>query len=399
MFEASEKSKSTKLKKFYTIICTLLILLIPILFLYGIVEDRSNYERDAERKVETSWASSQTITAPRLAMPTNDTKNPYKCFTLNDYDIDVYITTELRKKGIFKVPVYTANVEVKGNFKNDYAPLKNQPVEFSFNVSDSKGFVSSPQFKLMDDEFVPSHDTIYKKKLTTSAKLIPFEITYKLRGSKEIYVKPEGLMNKIEIEGDWHNPSFEGDFLPAEREVAADYFEGEWEIPYIAVSSQKDARLGVSLLMPVDTYRMATRALKYSFLFLSLTFLSYFIFEITSKENKRIHPLQYMMMGAAMLIFYLLLVSMSEFIPFGAAYLIAGIMTVALIGAYTYFILTKRQNLKFALLISAIMTVLYVFFYTLLVIQDFSLIIGSFVLFLIISLVMYTTRNVEWYND
>ena len=78
MFEASEKSKSTKLKKFYTIICTLLILLIPILFLYGIVEDRSNYERDAERKVETSWASSQTITAPRLAMPTNDTKNPYK---------------------------------------------------------------------------------------------------------------------------------------------------------------------------------------------------------------------------------------------------------------------------------------------------------------------------------
>ena len=100
-----------------------------------------------------------------------------------------------------------------------------------------------------------------------------------------------------------------------------------------------------------------------------------------------------------MLIFYLLLVSMSEFIPFGAAYLIAGIMTVALIGAYTYFILTKRQNLKFALLISAIMTVLYVFFYTLLVIQDFSLIIGSFVLFLIISLVMYTTRNVEWYND
>lgn len=399
MSEETKKNKSTKLKKFYTILGTLLILLIPILFLYGIVEDRSSYKREAERKVETSWAATQVLSAPQLAMPTNDPKNPYKYFTLNDYDAEIFISTELRKKGIFKVPVYTANVQIKGNFENNFSPLKNQKVALSFHVSDSKGFVAQPQFKLMDSKFIPSNDTTYKKNLTTSANLIPFEINYKLRGSKEIYVKPEGLNNKIEIEGDWNNPSFEGDFLPTEREVTADHFEGEWEIPYIAVSSLKDAKLGVSLLMPVDNYRMATRALKYSFLFLALTFLSYFIFEITSKENRRIHLLQYLMMGAAMLIFYLLLVSLSEFIPFGGAYLIAGLMTIALIGSYTYFILTKRENLKFSILISCIMLVLYGFFYSLLVIQDFSLIIGSFVLFLIISLVMYTTRNVEWYND
>lgn len=399
MGEEAKKPRSTKLKKFYTILGTLLILLIPILFLYGIVDDRSTYKNEAERKVETAWASTQVLSAPQLAIPTNDPKKPYEYFTLNDYDVDIFISTELRKKGIFKVPVYTANVEIKGNFENDFSPLKNQKVELSFRVSDSKGFVVQPQFKLMDDKFVSSNDTIYKKKLTTSANLIPFEITYKLRGSKEIYVRPEGLNNKIEIEGDWNNPSFEGDFLPTEREVTADHFEGEWEIPYIAVSSQQNARLGVSLLMPVDNYRMATRALKYSFLFLALTFLSYFIFEITSKENKKIHLLQYLMMGAAMLIFYLLLVSLSEFISFGGAYLIAGLMTIGLIGSYTYFILTKRQDLKFSLIISAIMFVLYGFFYTLLVLQDFSLIIGSFVLFLIISLVMYTTRNVEWFND
>lgn len=399
MSEETKKPKSTKLKKFYTILGTLLILLIPILFLYGIVEDRSGYKREAERKVEKAWAASQVLSAPQLSIPTNDPKNPYKYFTLNDYDVDVFISTELRKKGIFKVPVYTANVEIKGNFENNFSPLKNQKAALSIQVSDSKGFVTQPQFKLMDNKFTSCSDTTYKKNLTTSAELIPFEINYKLRGSKEIYVKPEGLNNKIEIEGDWNNPSFEGDFLPTEREVTANHFEGEWEIPYIAVSSQKDATLGVSLLMPVDTYRMATRALKYSFLFLALTFLSYFIFEITSNENRKIHLLQYLMMGAAMLIFYLLLVSLSEFMPFGGAYLIAGLMTIGLIGSYTYFILTKRQDLKFALLISTIMLVLYGFFYTLLVIQDFSLIIGSFVLFLIISLVMYTTRNVEWFND
>ena len=151
--------------------------------------------------------------------------------------------------------------------------------------------------------------------------------------------------------------------------------------------------------MPVDNYRMATRAVKYSFLFLALTFLAYFIFEITSKNTKPIHQLQYLMMGGAMLIFYLLLVSMSEFMPFCAAYIIAAVMTIGLIGLYTYFVITKRQNLKFSLLITGIMAILYLFLYVLLALQDLSLIIGSLMLFLIMSLVMYSTRNVEWDND
>ena len=105
------------------------------------------------------------------------------------------------------------------------------------------------------------------------------------------------------------------------------------------------------------------------------------------------------MMGGAMLIFYLLLVSMSEFMPFCAAYIIAAVMTIGLIGLYTYFVITKRQNLKFSLLITGIMAILYLFLYVLLALQDLSLIIGSLMLFLIMSLVMYSTRNVEWDND
>ena len=227
----------------------------------------------------------------------------------------------------------------------------------------------------------------------------PFEIKYQIRGINKIYAVPGGLNNEIEIEGDWKDPSFDGDFLPSEREIAKDSFEAEWEIPAIAASSLVQPKAGVSFLTPVDNYRMASRAVKYAFLFLSLTFLSFFIFEIASEKKKTVHQLQYLMMGAAMLVFYLLLISLSEFWPFSLAYTIAALMTIGLISTYTYFVITKKENVKFTVLITIIMALLYVFLYILLMLQDFSLLIGSFVLFLIMALVMYSTRNVEWNKD
>ena len=144
---------------------------------------------------------------------------------------------------------------------------------------------------------------------------------------------------------------------------------------------------------------MATRAVKYAFLFLSLTFLAYFIFEITSSGKNSVHQFQYLMMGGAMLIFYLLLISVSEFWTFMGAYITAALMTVGLISLYTYFVITKRNNLKFTILITLIMLFLYVFLYVLLAMQDLSMLIGSLALFVIMSLVMYSTRKVEWNSD
>ena len=210
---------------------------------------------------------------------------------------------------------------------------------------------------------------------------------------------PGGINNAIEIEGNWNNPSFDGDFLPKEKEIKNDSFEAEWEIPAIAASSLVNPRAGVSFLTPVDSYRMATRAVKYAFLFLSLTFLAFFIFEIASAKKRPVHQLQYLMMGGAMLIFYLLLLSLSEFCSFGFSYTIAAFMTIALISTYTYFVITKKENVKFTVLITTIMALLYVFLYILLMLQDFSLLIGSIVLFLILGVVMYSTRNVEWNKD
>lgn len=411
---SENKVLNNKLKKFYVILFSLIILLIPIAFLFGIINDRESYKEEAIQNIEKSWAKAQILYAPEMVLNIGkDKKNQKQALKLGDYNVNVNIKTEIRKKGIFKIPVYTADVVARGYFKNPYGTLKNIKSELTFDVTDPKGFIEAPEFRVGNEMFQTVDDNIYIKYLTTNQENIPFEIKYKLRGLNVLSVQPFGTVSKIKINGDWKDPSFEGDFLPTNRSVTNKDFTAEWSIPKIAtiktdisdlnnpsiIEKNNTVVVSVSLLTPVDNYRMATRAVKYAFLFLLLTFVAYYVFEITSQKNNPIHPIQYMLMGGALLIFYLLLTSISEFMPFLLAYIIAGLFTVGLISYYTYFVLTKREDFKFTILISVIMTLLYTFLYTLLVIQDLSLLIGSFILFVIIAAIMYATRNVEWYDE
>lgn len=392
-----------KIKKFGIILITLLILLIPIAYLFNIVKERKNYRDEAVSLVASSWADIQILEAPEMSFMKKTGKETQKQFLpLNTYNADVIIKAEIRKKGIFKVPVYTTDVTLNGDFLNTYGNLTGKEITTSFQVKDSKGFVSDPVFKINNMPPATVFKTNYCSKINTSEKNIPFEIKYTLRGINEIYVVPGGQNNKIKISGNWKDPSFEGDFLPSERQIDNQKFEAQWAIPGIATSSMSSyhqPKAGVSLLLPVDNYRMAERTLKYAFLFLGLTFLSYFIFEITSKENKRVHPIQYYLLGGAMLIFYLLLVSISELLPFIAAYIISALMIITLTALYTYFVITKKTNIGFSALITILMILLYSFLYILLSLQDIALLIGSLGLFIIIAAIMYITRNVDWYNE
>ena len=411
---AEGKILNSKLKKFYVILFSLIILLIPIAFLFGIINDRENYKDEAVKNIEQSWAKSQVLNAPKMFLTIGkDKKNPKQELSLGEYNVKVNIKTEIRQKGIFKVPVYTADVIAKGEFKNTYRNLRNIKSELSFDVTDSKGFIEAPKFQVLNETFKPVDDNVYVKYLTTNSDRIPFDVQYKLRGLNKLSVVPSGTISKISIVGNWKDPSFEGNFLPAKRKITNKDFSAEWSIPKIATLKSENknelenqyyiqddgiAKVSVSLLTPVDNYRMADRSVKYAFLFLLLTFVAYYVFEITSDKSTLIHPIQYMLMGGALLIFYLLLTSVSEFLPFIYAYIIAVLFTVGLISLYTYFVLTKKENLKFTILITVVMLLLYTFLYTLLVIQDLSLLIGSFILFVIIAAIMYATRNVEWYD-
>lgn len=388
--------KNTKMGKFWSILLTLVLLSIPMLFLNGIIGDRMIYKAEAVNKISNSWGGEQVLKAPSMTYQAKEAQQ----LKLNDYNVNVEISTELRKKGIFKVPVYTANVILSGDFDSP-ANLNGKVITTGFEISDSKGLLESPTFIINNQTPASVSDIKYSTTLNSTKNKIPFEIRYKLRGVNCLYATLNGESNKIHINGNWKDPSFEGDFLPLKREVNKKNFAAEWSIPKIATinNSNNVNRVGVSLLTPVDNYRMAERALKYAFLFLSLTFGAYFIYEIISRDEKKIHPLQYLMLGGAMLIFYLLLVSLSEFVPFILAYILASFMIISLIGTYTYFAVCNKTDKTFSYIISLLMTLLYILLYVILSLQDFALLIGSISLFIVMALIMYVTRNVEWYNS
>lgn len=398
--EKNQKVADYKIKKLGIMLVMLLILLIPTAFMFGVIDDRENYKREATRAVASAWAGEQILEAPSMSFDVKTAKEiQTKNLTLNKYNVDVKIQTEIRKKGIFKIPVYTADVTLKGDFENTFGNIANKNITTVFSLKDSTGFISDPVFKINNSKEQTVQETKYTTKLASSPKIIPFEIKYKVRGLNEIFVSPLGKSNSISISGNWKDPSFEGNFLPVEKNITKDSFSAKWSIPGIATTNIKSAKAGVSLLVPIDNYRMASRTLKYAVLFLFLTFLSYFVFEISSKEKRKIHPFQYCLLGGAMLIFYLLLVSLSEFLPFVIAYTVSAFMIISLICSYTYFVITKRTNKSFTYLMALLLTILYAFLYAILLLQDFALLIGSFVLFVIIAIIMFVTRNVDWYSE
>lgn len=392
-------SIESRMKKFWIIATLLLVLLIPIAFLYAMVGDRESYKQEAIDKVASSWGNVQTIKVPYMYFYHGKDNAQINDLQIQDYDADIVINTEIRKKGIFKIPVYTADVAVKGVFKNKYGNLTGKKLVTGFSVEDSKGFLEEPIFNVGKYSLNSIEGTKYGVLIPSSLEYVPFDISYKIRGLNELYVQVPGQNNKIKISGIWNSPSFEGDFLPTKRKIDNEHFEAIWSIPGIATVSIDNPKVGVSLLIPVDNYRMTERTLKYSFLFLSLTFISYFIFELTSREKRRIHPLQYCLLGCAMLVFYLLLVSLSEFLSFGLSYALASLMIILLVGTYTYAVVTKCKSKLFALIISALMFLLYSFLYVLLLLEDFSLLLGSFGVFVAMAVIMYVTRNVNWYSE
>ncbi len=392
MFNNKQNGGENVLKKFWTILLTLLVLLIPIGFLFNIIHERENYRKEAVESVAYSWGSEQTLETPKLLIGDKE-------LNLEDYSADIKIKTEIRKKGIFKIPLYVADVELQGNFLNIYGTLSNKAV-LSFEVKDSKGFIEEPVYQLNNSTPQKAQSTTISINLTTNSPRIPFKISYKIRGLNAINLYAKAKNNNVKISGDWNSPSFSGHFLPNSRKIEKNSFAAEWKIPNIAkLSNAKGPEIEVSLLIPVDNYRMCERTLKYSFLFLLLTFISYFIFEITSKENRKIHPLQYCLLGGAMQIFYLLLVSLSEFAPFLLSYLIASLMIISLVTIYTYFVITKAQGKTFTAVIAGLMSILYAFLYILLSLQDLALLIGSLGIFFVMCAIMYVTRNIEWYKE
>ena len=225
-----------------------------------------------------------------------------------------------------------------------------------------------------------------------------------LKGSSSLYFSPVGKTTDVELSGPWADPSFEGEFLPASRTVNEQGFSAAWKVlhynrPFAQTwigteNSLSGSDFGARLLIPVDQYQKSMRTSKYGVLVIMLTFVALFMVEIIRKI--RIHPFQYILIGAALIIYYSLLLSFSEQVGYNWAYLIATMATVVLIGFYsTTFLKSKMLVTTFTLLLAFF----YGFIFVIIQLQDFSLLLGSVGLFLIIGVIMYFSRGIKWYKE
>ena len=265
---------------------------------------------------------------------------------------------------------------------------------------------------LLPGSQVPGYTTGATASLGTDkpiASEIEFSIPLDFNGSEGIFFAPFGVQNEATLKSNWADPAFRGAFLPAERSVRPDGFDAKWKVSYYGrdypqswtsrdgnerfnVLSVTNSRFGVQLLSILDAYRYVERSIKYGVLFLVLVFTTFFLFEVTARQ--RIHPFQYLMVGAALSLFYLLLLSISEFIGFSWAYLTAAVASTLLITWYCRFFLGGGVR---TLMIGAGLTGVYTFLYITLRQQDYALLMGAIALFVVLAIVMYVTRKVDWY--
>ncbi|MDR1195851.1 MAG: cell envelope integrity protein CreD, partial [Endomicrobium sp.] len=426
----------------------------------GTIKGRLEYKRQATSKITDSWGGRIVMAAPVLNVPFSKKvtetdangktivsyKAEYAKFAPKELETSVNLVSQTRYIGIFEVPVFSAEMTMKGNFsKIEALSQRESGVSYSIKdaflsleINDLKG-ISVPDFmwngKKYDfepsvlgrnlslsipyvHEYSPkmSYTRYYENDYNTFLKSLSapvnfdnqsgdFEIKFSIKGSESISFVPLAKNNSFRVYSKWTNPNFSGNFLPDNKEITKDGFSADWDINYMAsgISQNLDsanlssALFTTSLLIPVDNYRSAERATKYGILFIILTFMACFVSEITSK--KPIHPFQYLLVGLAMAIFYILLVSISEFIPFGFAYLIASAAITSMITLYAKFGISKNLAVKQVVIIAASFAALYGYMYILLQLQDMALIFGSIGLFIGLSIVMYATRNITWYEE
>lgn len=433
--------------KFLVIFALVLLLMIPILMIRGVIHERQSYRDSVILDVARSWTGEQKVTGVALVIPysirikklTRDSnarsadvtsesviEKRVKYVLPTVLDITGGLETEERYRGIYRVPVYTADLRMKGQF--DVGTLATlfageNVEEFStpyvaLGVTDIRGLTRNVSFKINGADIKPSpgsNTSVLPKGIHADVTLkgfdapqtVPFEIAFGLQGMQSFEIAPVGERTTVSLTSPWQHPSFVGSFLPKTREVSRDGFKAEWETTYFAsnmgqafatcLAGQCDEfngmSFGVSLVNGVDVYLKAERALKYAMLFIVLTFGTFFLFEIL--KALPIHAIQYGLVGAALAIFYLLLISLSEHVSFRLAYALASAGCIGLLGFYLSYVL--HSVLRGAVLASAL-TALYGALYVLIGSEDYALVMGSGLLFGALALAMVITRNVDWYK-
>jgi len=399
-------------------------LLIPLVMVESLINERQNYRDDAVSEINRNWSAKQVLSGPVLTAESEQIiKNPKGDLVVSpknshylpdEMKVNCSLSPEVRYKGIYQVVLYRASAVISGYFnidkKNFDVSAKN--ILLSINVSDLRGIEDGISFKWNGKKqvIIPStkNKDLFGSGLTVQVdSILPgrnnYEFTIMLKGSEDINFIPVGKSTIVSLKSIWNNPGFYGEYLPSERKISDNGFTAKWNVNYFnrtypqswegAIFEVEKSAFGVKLRMPVDEYQKSMRSAKYGILIILLTFVTFFMIELFSK--KIIHPVQYLLVGLSLVIFYAVLVSLSEYILFGYAYITASLLVIILIALYVRSI---YNSLRIALIIASLLAGLYGFLFVLLQLQDFSLLLGTFALFLILATIMFITRKINWFE-
>ena len=427
----------------------MLVLLVPLAMITGVLSERLQRRNEAVADITSSWGREQGVIGPALGIPyqykfktvkempapdgrlerreVEETAVATAYFLPDQLNVSGDVQTQMLHRGIYEAAVFRAQVKLSGRFavpdfvalKIDIKDVQWKEAFVTIAVNDLRGTREGivldwggTKRPLLPGSQVPGYTTGATAALGSDKPIeapVDFSIALDFNGSDGIFFAPFGVQNEVTLKSNWPDPAFRGAFLPADRSVRADGFDAKWKVSYYGrdypqqwtsrggnerfnTKSVYDSRFGAQFLSILDAYRYVERSIKYGVLFLVLVFTTFFLFEVTARQ--KIHPFQYLMVGAALCLFYLLLLSISEFVGFGAAYLAAALASTTLITWYCRFFLGGGVR---TLMIGAGLAGVYLFLYITLRQQDYALLMGSIALFVVLTVVMYVTRKVDWY--
>lgn len=434
-------TKSKLLLKGFIIGLLILLLQIPAYYVKNLIEEREARQKEATAEVSSKWAGRQNITGPIIALPyleytdtsINKTGKKHVAYFLPDeLTINSTVTPQEKYRGIYKIMLYSSKINVSGSF-TDVRPDKLKiPVEnilwneasVRINISDAKGLNDELNLKWNNKLLAlspgnPDEGLNAPLNITNAEDLksIHFSADINLSGSEQLLFIPVGRSTTANLNSRWPHPSFTGDILPQTTQINDDGFTATWKslahkrsfpqqwkdnaygiydtmnieeaITKVANNIANSA-FGVNLFIPVNGYQKTMRSIKYASLCILLTFVAFFLIETTNKKS--IHPFQYGLIGVALILFYTLLLSVSEYLGFNLSYIIASVCTIGLIAWFVKGILIST---RLAVLLTVVLLFIYTYVFTILQLQDYSLLLGSIGLFIALGVVMHFSKKIS----
>lgn len=408
-----------------------LLLLIPAHFVQELVQERQARQQEAFNEVSSKWANRQNIAGPVLVIPytrssTNNNGTPITIksmayFLPDQLTISSRVVPIKKYRGIYQVMLYSSVINISGAFSPlalEKAKLADRDLVWNeayvcFGLTDAKGLKEELKMKWNDSllSFTPSsvNNGVFKDcflspvvmNTAVASGTISFSGQISLNGSEQLFFTPVGKQTTVQMESSWPDPSFTGNQLPDSTAIGKSGFVAKWKslshtrtFPQAWRDDSYDlssAAFGTDLFIPVNGYQKTMRSVKYAILCILLTFTAFFLIETNNKRS--VHPVQYALIGFALVLFYTLLLSFSEYIGFNGAYAVA---TLATVGLITWFVGGLLHSTKLSMLLSFVLLLLYSYVFTILQLQDYALLLGSIGLFLTLAIVMYYSRRVQW---